>query len=55
MTVPRKVEDFTVNLKAPIIINSDNMKAAQIIIEDDLPIKFKVYDILKNKKEKAGE
>ena len=54
VTVPRKVEDFTVNLKAPIIINSDNMKAAQIIIEDDMPIKFKGYDILKNKKEKAG-
>ena len=55
VTVPKKVEDFTVNLKAPIIINTDNMKGAQIIVEDNLPIKFKVYDILKNKKEKAGE
>ena len=25
VTVPRKVEDFTVNLKAPIIINTDNI------------------------------
>ena len=55
VTVPKKVEDFTVNLKAPIIINTDNMKGAQIIVEDNLPIKFKVYDILKSKKEKAGE
>ena len=36
-------------------VNTDNMKGAQIIVEDNLPIKFKVYDILKNKKEKAGE
>jgi flagellar assembly factor FliW len=55
VTVPRKVEDFTVNLKAPIIINTENNKAVQIIVEDDYPVKFKVYDILHAKKEKAGE
>jgi flagellar assembly factor FliW len=55
VTVPHRAEDFTVNLKAPIIVNTDNNKAAQIIVEDDYPVKFKVYDALKAKKEKAGE
>jgi flagellar assembly factor FliW len=55
VTVPRKVEDFSVNLKAPIVINLDNMKGVQIIVEDDYPVKYKVYEILKAQKEKAGE
>lgn len=55
VTVPKKVEDFSVNLKAPIIINTDTQKGVQLIVEDDYPIKYKVYDLLKNKKEKAGE
>lgn len=55
VTVPKKVEDFSVNLKAPIIINMDNRKGVQLIVEDDFPVKYKVYDILKQKKEKAGE
>jgi flagellar assembly factor FliW len=55
VTVPKKVEDFTMNLKAPIIINTDNMLGAQIIVEDDFPVKFRVYDILHKKDEKAGE
>jgi flagellar assembly factor FliW len=55
ITVPRKVEDFTMNLKAPIIINTDNNRAAQIIVEDDYPVKFRLYEILHDKKEKAGE
>ena len=45
----------TVNLKAPIIINMSNNKGAQIIVEDDLPVRFKIYDLLKSRKEKAGE
>lgn len=55
VTVPKKVEDFSVNLKAPIVINMENHKGVQIIVEDDYPIKYKVYDVIKNKKEKAGE
>ena len=30
-------------------------KGVQIIVEDDFSVKFKVYELLKNKKEKAGE
>ena len=55
VTVPKKVEDFSVNLKAPIIVNMDNHKGVQLIVEDDYPVKYKVYQILKDKKEKAGE
>lgn len=55
VTVPKKVEDFSVNLKAPIVINMENHKGVQIIVEDDYPIKYKVYDVIRNKKEKAGE
>ena len=55
VTVPKKIEDFSVNLKAPVIINIETNKGVQIIVEDDFPVKFKVYELLKNKKEKAGE
>lgn len=55
VTVPKKVEDFSVNLKAPIIINLDTNRGAQVITEDDYPVKFKIYDLLKANKEKAGE
>ena len=55
VTVPKKVEDFSVNLKAPIVINMDTNKGAQVITEDDYPVKYKIYDLLMARKEKAGE
>ena len=55
VTVPRNVKDFSVNLKAPIVINTETNKGAQVITEDDVPVKYKVYDLLRAKKEKAGE
>lgn len=55
VTVPKKVEDFSVNLKAPIVINMDNLKGVQLIVEDDFPVKFMVYEVIKARKEKAGE
>lgn len=54
VTVPKNPKDFTVNLKAPIVINTDTNKGAQVIAEDDYPIKYKVYDLL-HKEDKAGE
>ncbi len=57
VTVTAK-EDITllsVNLKAPVVINTDERKAHQVIVEDDFPVKFPIYEILKAKKEKAGE
>ena len=53
ITVPEKIEEMTVNLKAPFVINTDNLQGAQMIVEDDYPIKYKIYEILNKKK--AGE
>lgn len=56
MTVPEDITKMSVNLKAPIIINADTCKGAQIIAEnDDYEVKYKVYDLFKKKSEEAGE
>lgn len=46
---------MTINLKGPIIINTDNLRGEQIIVEDEVQTRFPIYDILKSRKEKAGE
>lgn len=46
VTVPSEIEKMTINLRAPIIINAKNRKAVQLIIEDDLPVRFPIYDLL---------
>ena len=52
MTVPEDITQMSVNLKAPIVINADTRKGAQIIVENqDYEVKYKIYDILKEKKE----
>ena len=44
MVIPEKMEDMTVNLKAPIIINNKNRKAIQVICDNsNYEIKHKVY------------
>ena len=53
ITVPTEIEKMSVNLKAPFVINMDNLKGTQMIIEDDYPVKYMIYDILNNRK--AGE
>ena len=53
ITVPKEIEKMSVNLKAPFIINMENLHGAQIIVEDDFPVKYMIYDILNKKK--AGE
>lgn len=51
ITVPQDISGMTVNLAAPIIINANNMKAVQIIIDDpEYKIKYPIYDILKSRK-----
>ncbi|MGN0141574.1 MAG: flagellar assembly protein FliW [Roseburia sp.] len=52
VTAAPKKEDTSVNLKAPVIINTRNNKGMQVIVEDDYPIKFRICEALK---EKAGE
>lgn len=52
VTVPEQVEDMSVNLKAPIVINADSRKGAQIVVENkDYEVKYKIYDILQQEKE----
>lgn len=56
ITVPHDIEKMTVNLKAPIVINGDNCKACQLIIEDDqYMVKYPIYEIIKANRERAGE
>lgn len=56
ITVPHEIENMTVNLKAPIVINGENRIANQIITEDEkYPVKFPIYQILKDNMERAGE
>ncbi len=52
MTVPEDTKQMSVNLKAPVVINADTRKGIQIIAENqDYEVKYKVYEILKNKQE----
>ena len=55
VTVPTDVKKLSVNLRAPIVINVDELKGEQLIVEDSFPVKYMVYDILQSKKAKAGE
>ena len=55
VTVPHDLTKMTVNLMGPIIINNKEMKASQNIVDnDDYPVKFPIYDILKKNKEAKG-
>ena len=45
--VPSNIEDMTINLKAPIIVNTDTLIGGQIIVEDDVEVRFPIYDLLK--------
>ena len=52
LTVPQDAIQMTANLKAPIIINADTRKGAQVVVEnEEYEIKYRIYDILKGKKE----
>lgn len=55
VTVPADIKEIAVNLKAPIVINTDTKKANQLIVDNDLPVRYKIYDIIQSGKEKAGE
>lgn len=47
VTVPPDIEQISINLKAPIIINTDNNQAVQLIADEDYPVKYKIYDLIK--------
>lgn len=55
VSVPKDLQKMSVNLQAPIVINVETKKAAQIIVDvQKYPVKYYIYDILKELK-KEGE
>ena len=55
MSIPSDLTKMTANLKAPIIINSTNCQAMQVIVEnEEYKVKYNVYDAIERLK-KAGE
>ena len=56
MTVPSDMTKVTANMKAPVIISTDERKGVQLIADNaDYPVKFNVYESVQKMKEKAGE
>ena len=53
VNVPSDITKIACNLKAPIVVNTDSNKAAQLIVEDDYKVHFPIYDIIKGKKKKG--
>ncbi len=53
--VPECMEDISVNLKAPIIVNMDTNKGSQLIVEDDYEVRYNIYGLIGEGKERAGE
>jgi flagellar assembly factor FliW len=48
LTVPKDVKQMSVNLQAPFVINADEKKACQIIVDSEkYPVRFPIYDIIK--------
>lgn len=55
MTVPSDITRMTVNLQAPIIVNAEEKKACQIIVDvDKYPVRFPIYDIMKEMKKEGN-
>lgn len=52
VTVPKEITKMSVNLQGPYVINVDELKACQVIVENtDYPVKYYIYDILKARKD----
>lgn len=48
VTVPKDLTKMSVNLRAPMVINVEERKAVQLILDsDEFLVKFPVYDIIK--------
>ena len=53
-TIPGDLTGMSVNLQGPFVINVEEHKACQVIVENgEYPVKFPVYEILQSRK--AGE
>lgn len=55
VSVPADLTKMSVNLQGPVIINAEEHKGCQIIVENkEYPVKFPIYDILHAGDGKAG-
>lgn len=55
ITIPKDLTKMSINLQAPIVVNTETRKAAQIIVNaDKYPVKFYIYDILKELKKEGN-
>ena len=51
ITIPSDLTKMSVNLQGPFVINVDERKACQIIVEGgQYPVKYPIYDILQARK-----
>lgn len=48
LVIPEDPQEITMNLKAPIVVNEEKRIAKQIILEEDYPIKYKIFDEQEN-------
>lgn len=56
LTVPSNLKNMTTNLKAPIVINVETKKGCQVIAENpEYVVKYNIYDVIQQMKEKKGE
>ena len=56
LTVPKDITKMACNLRAPIIINTETRKGAQIVSETlEYPVKYFIYDIVQAKKQEKEE
>lgn len=56
LSIPSDLTMMTANLKAPLIVNTVERKAMQVIVENqDYPVKFNAYEAIQAMKEKEGE
>ena len=54
ITVPKDIKKMSVNLQAPFVINANERKAVQVIVDTEkYPVRYPIYDILEKMKEEA--
>ena len=52
VTVPSDLTKMTVNLQGPFVINVEEHKACQVILDTEkYPVKFPIYDVLQSRKD----
>lgn len=55
LSVPSDLTKMSINLQGPIIINAEERKACQIILDTDkYPVKYYIYDILNERAKQNG-